>query len=182
MPSSKNQIKGALVDSWGRTNNRKLPDKNCAECGRLFKPIRSKSSYCSVPCARKKNGGANKKQETWWKNSKGYIEGKVWVTETIQIRVKKHRFVMEGIIGRPLNPWEDVHHIDGIKDNNSPENLQIISHGDHSRISNANRDYKKGYKMNLTPEARKARSLRAIAMRLGDLGRDAIAKAEERIA
>jgi len=36
--------------------------------------------------------------------------------------------------------------------------------------------------MNLTPEARKARSLRAIAMRLGDLGRDAIAKAEERIA
>ena len=87
---------------------------------------------------------------------------------------------MEGIIGRPLNPWEDVHHIDGIKDNNSPENLQIISHGDHSRISNANRDYKKGYKMNLTPEARKARSLRAIAMRLGDLGRAAIAKAEGR--
>jgi hypothetical protein len=180
MPKSKNPSKERMIDSWGRTNNRKLSDKNCAECGIVFRPIRATSNYCSISCARKKNGGANKKPETWWKNSKGYIEGRIWLSNNTQIRVKKHRFVAEGIIGRPLKPWEDVHHIDGVKDNNSPENLQIIAHGDHSRISNANRDYKKGYKMNLTPEQRKSRSIKAIAMRLSEIGRAAIAKAEGR--
>lgn len=94
-----------------------------------------------------------------------------------QIRVKQHRFVAEGILGRALHPWEDVHHKDGVKDNNNPSNLEVISHGSHTRLSNSKRDYKKGYKMNLTESQRKARSLRAIAIGLDSLGRAALAKA-----
>ncbi len=38
-----------------------------------------------------------------------------------------HRIVMEGKIGRPLEPWESVHHIDGVRDNNCPSNLELWS-------------------------------------------------------
>lgn len=39
--------------------------------------------------------------------------------------VREHRLVMEKVLGRPLDPAEVVHHIDGDPLNNSPENLRL---------------------------------------------------------
>lgn len=39
----------------------------------------------------------------------------------------EHRVVAEEILGRKLMPGEVVHHIDGDKRNNSPENLMVFS-------------------------------------------------------
>ena len=44
------------------------------------------------------------------------------------------RILMEQKLGRPLEPNEDVHHIDGNKNNNNIDNLEIIKHGEHQRI------------------------------------------------
>lgn len=46
------------------------------------------------------------------------------------------RILMEEKLGRPLEPYEDVHHIDGDPSNNDLENLIIINHGEHQRQHN----------------------------------------------
>ena len=49
-------------------------------------------------------------------------------------KAKEHRKVMEQIIGRKLKPNEDVHHINGIHDDNRPENLIIMEHREHLKL------------------------------------------------
>jgi hypothetical protein len=43
----------------------------------------------------------------------------------------EHRVVMEQVLGRPLESHEIVHHKDGDKRNNAPENLEIMTRAQH---------------------------------------------------
>ena len=46
----------------------------------------------------------------------------------------EHRVVAEEMIGRALRSDEHVHHKDGNKHNNSPENLEVMDRDDHLRL------------------------------------------------
>lgn len=48
--------------------------------------------------------------------------------------VAQHRLVVEDKIGRQLQDGEHVHHIDEVKTNNDPENLQVMSLSDHRKL------------------------------------------------
>lgn len=60
----------------------------------------------------------------WMTNVHGYVV-KRFEKDRKRIQVIQHRKVMEDYLGRELLSGENVHHVNGIKDDNRIENLEI---------------------------------------------------------
>ena len=75
-----------------------------------------------------------------WKG--GYISHSGYKVLSIRgVEVYEHRLVAEQMISRPLERDEVVHHIDGNRTNNSPENLVVMKRQEHDKIKVKTKQY-----------------------------------------
>lgn len=85
----------------------------------------SEARINSVKARRNNKGGNNKGGRIIDKS--GYVQ--IWMPEHPNARiagyVHEHRLVMSNLINRPLFPFENVHHKNGIRDDNRIENLEL---------------------------------------------------------
>ncbi len=90
-------------------------------------------SYCKLHYARWKAHGdalatvrtVSPKGTRRHKDLSGYVT--IYDPTNRHYGIKEHRKVMQGILGRSLAPGETVHHRNGIRDDNRPENLELWS-------------------------------------------------------
>lgn len=110
----------------------------CPECKKHVEKIARdgrSGKYCSHRCY-----AVNRGRRGSYKDGIVVISGYLYEYQpdhpnsTKKGYVAQHRLVAESKLGRMLNDYEVVHHIDKNKTNNNPKNLMVLTNSDHMKL------------------------------------------------
>lgn len=132
---------GCLMKSRVSDPRNRAAPRACANCGDMFAPHRKRENakWCSGHCVWVASKGpefnariARASAALRGNLQRGRGEGKTY--RKLNGR-HEHRAVAEEKLGRPLAPWEIVHHRDDSKQNNEPSNLDVLaSQSEHAKL------------------------------------------------
>lgn len=123
----------------GKSQMRYPEGRSCVGCGEThFDPT---DKYCSRQCYE--SNRATNPLDRYHNGRPVIVDGggyvRIYEPEHPNAfksgRVLEHRWVMEQIVGRYLETDEHVHHIDHVRTNNDPDNLQLLSAREHWSIT-----------------------------------------------
>lgn len=105
----------------------------CRGCPQIFIGRADlRPQYCGTACQSKAHSAHMRKKRNGQPGGKHVgSDGYVWVyypehpNATKNGAVKEHRIVMEQQLGRYLEPWEQVHHMNADRTDNRPDNLEL---------------------------------------------------------
>lgn len=103
----------------------------CEQCGNEFVPTpKSEGRFCSTECFYENVAptGTINDFGNGYKIIKvplGTPGAKIAYGTTKNRWMLAHRYVMQQTLGRPLEKREHVHHLNGVRDDNRPENLEL---------------------------------------------------------
>jgi hypothetical protein len=107
----------AAIKAYQRKNDYASSYTNCPECGGKKARYSPRCRKCSAP-------KADDRGYLWGKNRAGYIRS---TNRPDGKEVLQHRVIFEEFLGRPLKNSENIHHINGVRDDNRLENLELWS-------------------------------------------------------
>ncbi len=122
---------------------RRLATVPCLECGQPAKPDRKSRprKFCCRECSNKYVARNRPNTKGWTITSRGYrmVMAKDHPAASKDGYVLEHRLMMEKTVGRRLARHEVVHHKNGDRLDNRPENLELMTKADHDKLDKGRR-------------------------------------------
>lgn len=114
-------------------------NRACEICGTPFyaPPSRTRAKFCSRRCKHRSQRFVTGADHHGWRGGRNVTRGYVYILRpdhpgaNPKGYVAEHRVVAEETLGRFLLPTEIVHHLNGDRGDNRPENLEVMDQRAH---------------------------------------------------